>query len=203
MGEIVCKFGGTSMADAGQIRKVVSIIRADPRRRLIVVSAPGKRDPSDQKITDLLYACHDLISRGQDPSGPLKEVKERFLELAKELGLGRTTARLLEEVEARIRSGASKDFVASRGEYLCAHLLAEHLQAAFLDTKGLIWIGENGKVDEGSYPKLAEALRGPKQSVIPGFYAPSLEAVRISAEPWWPERRGRKSTRTGPTYPDF
>jgi aspartate kinase len=170
MGEIVCKFGGTSMADAQQVRKVVSIIRADPRRRLIVVSAPGKRSQSDQKITDLLYACHEAASQGQDPSGPMKAIKERFLELAGELGLGRTSARLLEEAEARIRGGASKDFVASRGEYLCARLLAEHLSATFLDTQDLIRISENGKVGEGTYVKLAEALRGPKLMVIPGFY---------------------------------
>lgn len=170
MGEIVCKFGGTSMADAQRIRQVESIIHADPRRRLIVVSAPGKRTEGDRKITDLLYDCHELVSHGQDPSGPLKAIEERFLELARELGLGRTTAELLEKLEGQIRGGASKDFIASRGEYLCARLLAEHLPAVFLDTKDLIRISENGKVGEGTYLKLAEALRGPKLMVIPGFY---------------------------------
>ena len=54
----VTKFGGSSMADAGQYRKVRDIVRADPSRRVVVVSAAGKRDQSDHKITDLLYLCY-------------------------------------------------------------------------------------------------------------------------------------------------
>ena len=57
MSSIVCKFGGTSVATANQIRKVEAIVRADSRRRFIVPSAPGKRQSSDKKITDLLYTA--------------------------------------------------------------------------------------------------------------------------------------------------
>ena len=54
----VAKFGGTSLADAHQFRKVQAIVESDPQRRFVVPSAPGKRTADDRKITDLLYLCH-------------------------------------------------------------------------------------------------------------------------------------------------
>ena len=84
MGSIVCKFGGTSVADAAQIRKIQSILRADPRRRYVVVSAPGKRSKDDKKVTDLLYLCHELASAGLPISEAFHLTRERFLGIAKE-----------------------------------------------------------------------------------------------------------------------
>ena len=120
MAAIACKFGGTSVADADQVRKVAAIIRSDPRRRFIVVSAPGKRHKEDQKITDLLYRCADQAAAGQDMRELLRIIGERFLSLAAQLGAGLDMAALLEEVQRRIREGAGRDYAASRGEYLCA-----------------------------------------------------------------------------------
>lgn len=75
---IVCKFGGSSLAGAEQFHKVRAIIEADQRRRIIVPSAPGKRDTGDAKITDLLYLCHHAASVGTDFSAPFAQIVARF-----------------------------------------------------------------------------------------------------------------------------
>ena len=65
----VLKFGGTSMADAGQYQKIKNIVEADPTRRVVVVSAPGKRFSGDYKVTDLLYLCHAHLKYGVSCDG--------------------------------------------------------------------------------------------------------------------------------------
>ena len=60
----VVKFGGSSLADAGQFKKVADIVLADPARRFVVASAPGKRFGGDIKVTDMLYGCYDLAVKG-------------------------------------------------------------------------------------------------------------------------------------------
>ncbi len=170
MGSVVCKFGGSSVADAEQVRKVEAIIRRDPRRRYIVVSAPGKRNKADEKITDLLYQCHDLASAGKEIGGPFGLIRQRFLELARDLGVGGNYRALVDEVEARIRSGASRDYAASRGEYLSALLIAERLKAKFVDAEGAIRISADGRVEEETYPALGRRLAGEGLFVVPGFY---------------------------------
>src|SRR5688572_23587032 len=87
MSRIACKFGGSSLADASQFRKVRAIIDADPRRSVVVPSAPGKRSSSDAKLTDLLYLCQNSAALGADFSEPFGRVRERFLEIERELGV--------------------------------------------------------------------------------------------------------------------
>ena len=169
MGSIVCKFGGTSVADAAQIRKIQSILRADPRRRYVVVSAPGKRSKDDKKVTDLLYLCHELASADLPISEAFHLIRERFLGIAKELGVRADLERRIQEVEQGIQGKASRDWVASRGEYLSAVLVAEYLQARFVDTEKLIKIREDGRVDESTYGLLGGALQGEGMFVVPGF----------------------------------
>ena len=79
MGVKVAKFGGTSLADAEQFRKVKSIIRADPERRYIVPSAPGKRFPGDHKITDLLYLCHAHVQQAVPFDEVFDLIAQRYL----------------------------------------------------------------------------------------------------------------------------
>ncbi|HLA40237.1 MAG TPA: aspartate kinase, partial [Candidatus Glassbacteria bacterium] len=112
---IVCKFGGTSLADAGQIGKAQRIIRSDARRRFVVPSAPGKRDREDTKITDLLYLCHEMARQKLDFSGPYRRIRMRYLKLAEELRVGLDMAGLLDRLHRDIEAGVSRDFVASRG----------------------------------------------------------------------------------------
>ena len=83
---IACKFGGTSLADAAQFRKVASIIKADANRRAVVVSAPGKRHKQDPKVTDILLSIHEMVSRDMDPGPSLLLLRSRFLEIESQLG---------------------------------------------------------------------------------------------------------------------
>ncbi|UCF96883.1 MAG: aspartate kinase [Spirochaetaceae bacterium] len=170
MGEIVSKFGGSSVAEARQIRKIESIIRSDRRRRFIVVSAPGKRTSGDEKITDLLYSCQSLAARGDSYEQPFRHVSDRYLQIDRELEARSEIQEWLEEVRRSLGSGASADLAASRGEYLCARLLASYLQATFVDAAEVIRFGKDGSVTEESFQLIAERLAGPGLYVIPGFY---------------------------------
>ena len=84
----VCKFGGSSLADAGQISKVMDIVLADPARRMVVVSAPGKRSKSDTKVTDLLIVLAEAALAKKDTAKQFKAVVDRYASIAKELKLG-------------------------------------------------------------------------------------------------------------------
>lgn len=170
MGTIVCKFGGSSVADAHQVRKIESIVRSDPRRTHVVVSALGKRKKEDQKVTDLLYLCHDLAAAGLDISEPFHIIRDRHLELAADLGIDLNVSRLLEDVREQVQSGASRDFVASRGEYLSGRILAAYFKARFVDPADGIRFSSDGRLDEKTYDHLADLLRGGGLVIVPGFY---------------------------------
>ena len=171
MGKIVVKFGGSSLADAAQFRKVRDIIRMDPRRCYVVPSAPGRRFPEDEKITDLLYQTYRAQRNGENIEPIFRRVRERYLSIAEELGLSFPIARELDEVERLIREGASEDFCASRGEYLNGLLLADYLGFAFLDPKDLVFFNDDGTFDsERTNAVMAEKLKTVPQAVIPGFY---------------------------------
>jgi aspartate kinase len=167
---IVCKFGGSSVAEARQIEKVAKIVRDDDRRRFIVVSAPGKRNKEDEKITDLLYACHREAAAGRSITDTFAKIKSRFLQIAEELKVGSSVAPMLEEVEERIAAGASADYAASRGEFLSAVMIAEYLGAEFLEAAEVLRLTEDGRVDESSYDRLAARVGEGQLYVMPGFY---------------------------------
>ncbi len=179
---IVAKFGGSSVADLRQIEKVKGIVEADAKRRCIVVSAPGKRSKNDEKITDLLYRCHELAAEGKDFSESFSKIRERFIEIAS--GLGVTDAGLgadgggiekeLLEVEGRIAGEKTADYAASRGEYLSARLIAAALGAEFIDAEEVVRLTEDGRVDDASYGLLAARIDKDRDEgrryVMPGFY---------------------------------
>ncbi len=182
---LACKFGGTSLAGAAQIKRVASIVRADPRRRVIVVSAPGKRSASDKKVTDLLYLCHHTLREGLSAASIFALIRERYVEMAQDLGIEGMPG-WLDEVEAGMVAGAkredSADWLASRGEYLQARLVACYLGARFVDAADLIRFTEDGWLDPSSYETIARTL-GPTIAsnrlsetapeslvVVPGFY---------------------------------
>ena len=172
---IVAKFGGSSVADASQIRKIAAIVRADPRRRIVVVSAPGKRNSQDKKITDLLYLCHSLGAQGLDAGAPFAVIKERYLGIAGELGM-EGAWEWLRDVQQQIsaQGGVTEDWVASRGEYLSARIVAAFLDAEFVDAAEGVRFGEDGRFHAAeTYARLHERLaRVPegKIAVLPGFY---------------------------------
>jgi len=175
MEAVVCKFGGSSVADAERIRNILSVVQLDPRRRFVVVSAPGKRNKTDKKITDLLYLCHELAEEELDIDEPFHLIRERYLEMARDLEVGLDVEKLLADLDREIRSGVSRDFVASRGEHLCARIVADFFQGQFVEAADHIIINGEGFVMETSYGSLAAALGGEGLYVIPGFYGASPE----------------------------
>lgn len=168
---IVAKFGGSSLADSAQFKKVKAIVSADPSRRIIVPSAPGKRSADDYKITDVLYLCYEHVLKSVDFTGVFKLVEDRFVELRDSLALDYDIERPLAQVKRAIRQGETKDFAASRGEYLTGLLLAHYLNYQFIDPADLIILKRSGALDEQqTYRLLAERLSGIDNAVIPGFY---------------------------------
>lgn len=180
MKKIVCKFGGSSVADATQVEKVVSIVRSDERRCFVVPSAPGKRSDDDTKITDLLYLCHELARQNVDFSGPFNKISTRFLDLSKALGVSIDMESLLAEVESKIADGAGRDYVASRGEYLCGRILADVLDAVFVDPAEAILFRADGRLDSDSYRRLRARLSDDRLYVIPGFYGADVEGEIVT-----------------------
>jgi aspartate kinase len=179
---VVCKFGGTSLADAVQIRKVAAIVNADPRRRYVVVSAPGKRDSNDQKITDLLLTCWHLATQKLDYHQPLRLIRERYDQIALDLQVAPVSAPLL-EMQGELsklaagdpKSLATRDWMASRGEYFHACLVAEFLQAEFVPAGDCIRFDSEGQLDNSSYELLAQRMSAPGRYVVPGFYGRDVQ----------------------------
>ena len=171
MERIVAKFGGSSVADAAQFRKVAAIMQADPRRRILVVSAPGKRRPDEAKITDLLYLCHDMAAMATSIDEPFGLITERFLGIADELGLDSALPEPLQTFRSELEAGCSREFAVSRGEYFCARLMAEFLDAEFVDPANHILLREGGLVDPVSYERLRARLADESRMyVMAGFY---------------------------------
>ncbi|MEA1911301.1 MAG: aspartate kinase, partial [Spirochaetota bacterium] len=165
---IVSKFGGSSVANASQIRKVKHIIESNSERQVIVVSAPGKRNDDDEKITDLLYRCADEVSKGMEALS-FKIIRERYTEICNNLGMDNITG-ILDEVKSGIESGKGPDYAASRGEYLAARILADYFEAEFIDTAEVIKLTDDGRVEDSSYKTLNEMIKDGDRYIIPGFY---------------------------------
>lgn len=177
MSGITCKFGGSSLADAQCVRDVAAIIHADPKRRFIVPSAPGKRYAADKKITDLLYLWHSIAKEGLDASEPQRIIASRFAELARDLDTDFDIQALLDEIAENVCKYEEADYMASRGEYLNGRLLAGFLNATFVDPAECIKFTEAGDLDPASYDLLAERLRGSGLFVVPGFYGSMPDGV--------------------------
>lgn len=170
----IAKFGGTSVATAAQLRKVQAIIDADPTRRLIVPSAPGKADAKDTKVTDLLYLCQQLAAKGQ-PLGTVWEgIAKRFTTIVADLGLKLDLVPVLEEVRRKIEGGANADYAASRGEAIHGRVLAALLGADYVDAAEVVFFDRSGRLDPKTYAAIKARCSGPGRYVIPGFYGTAV-----------------------------
>ena len=167
----VVKFGGSSMADAGQYRKIRDILLADPERRVVVVSAAGKRHKKDHKITDLLYLCYAHTQYGVDCSQIFDMIASRYIAIRDELGLDLDIETELAALKQRIDAKAvTQDELVSRGEYFSAKLMAAYLGFQFIDAEDWVKFNFDGTVDqESSYEALRCQIAG-IGAVIPGFY---------------------------------
>lgn len=167
----VVKFGGSSLANSDQFRKVGEIIRGEESRRYVVPSAPGKRFPEDIKVTDLLYSCYKKAAAGEDFGGLLAEIKERYYEIIKGLGLDLSLEEEFKQIEEDFKAQAGTDYAASRGEFLNGKIMAAYLGYEFVDAAAVIRFDKNGNFDADKTDKLLEKrLAKCERAVIPGFY---------------------------------
>lgn len=171
MGVKVAKFGGSSVADGIQLAKIREIIKKDPERRYVVVSAPGKRYEGDNKITDLLYLCRTHIEHNLPFDQVFQVVCDRFTAMAVGLGIDVDLTEHFDKIRRKLLEGSSEDYIASRGEFLNAIITAAYLGYDFVDAAGLILFDENGKfLAEETNKTLAEELSKHQTAVMPGFY---------------------------------
>ena len=164
------------MADAKAIRQVKSIIEADPARRYVVVSAPGKRFKDDIKITDMLYRCHKDVMETGTCEKTFAVIKDRFAEIVKDLGVDIDIQTILEKTQKEIEEKKSADFAASRGEYLSAIIAAAFLGYQFVDAEDIIRFDSHGRLNQDyTDDKVATKLSNVERAVIPGFYGKNFQ----------------------------
>lgn len=161
MDKIVCKFGGTSLADSAQMQKVRDIVHSSKDRMYVVVSAPGKRHKDDTKVTDLLYAS-------LSDEEAFDKVVTRFFSLEKDLNVSHRASDYLIAHKSVIQN--DKDFAASRGEFCSALVMSEFLGFEFIDAESIIDIDENGKTLSTTFEKIQKEIKEGVPYVIPGFY---------------------------------
>lgn len=168
---ITAKFGGTSLADASQIRKVAEIIKANPERKYVIASAPGKRFPDDIKVTDLLYSCYSEFAKGNEYSGVLAKIKARYSDIISELGITFDIGAEIDTIEFELKKYPPADYLASRGEYLNSKIIAQFMGWRFVDAADVIFFDDTGIFDGAkTYPALGEKLKDLPNAIIPGFY---------------------------------
>ena len=167
----VVKFGGSSLADAAHFMQVAKIIKADPARRFVVPSAPGKRFSGDTKVTDMLYECYELTRNGGDVDAYFEKIVERYTGIIRELGMDFDISGELEYVKNAILHHSGRDYAASRGEYLNGMILAKYLGFDFVDAENVIFFRNDGIFDEEkTNEEMRKELKKHKYAVIPGFY---------------------------------
>lgn len=171
MGIKVAKFGGSSVADALQIKKIKNIIHGDEDIKYVVVSAPGKRYAEDSKVTDLLYLCRTHMEHKLPYEQIFNVIRDRYIAVAHDLDVKLDLDKEFNIISKAMNEGASVDYIASRGEYLNAKIIAEYLGYDFIDAGDVIKFANKGKLmDEETHELLQEALKEHENAVIPGFY---------------------------------
>ena len=174
----VVKFGGSSLASAEQFQKVKNIILADKDRKLVVPSAPGKRDNKDTKVTDMLYDCYALAEEDQDFSAELDAIKARYQEIIEGLSLDLSLEDEFKTIQKNFKEKAGSDYAASRGDYLNGISMAAYLGYEFIDAATVIFFDEAGEFEaEKTNKVLAERLNGVERAVIPGFYGAKADGT--------------------------
>ena len=173
----VVKFGGSSLADAGQIKKAAAIIKSDANRRYVVPSAPGKRFKEDIKVTDMLYACYEKAALGEDFSADFENIKKRYNDIIADLGLDLSLEKQFEQIKNNL-AHAGREYAASRGEYLNGIVIAAYLGYTFIDAADVIVFSDEGVMQRHeTVAKLRERLANEEHAVIPGFYGKSYSGV--------------------------
>lgn len=167
----VAKFGGSSLSDGIQFAKVKDIIKSDPNRKVVIVSAPGRRNSEDNKVTDLLYLVKAHLKYDVSYDNIYEMIKNRFVDIKKSCGLELDLDSEFAAIKKQLNKNISMDYLASRGEYINAKLMAEFLGYKFVDAAKLINFNYNGQLDivktEANFKEIFEVYHN---IVIPGFY---------------------------------
>ena len=176
MGLKVAKFGGSSVADALQINKIRNIINNDKDIKYVVVSAPGKRFSEDSKVTDLLYLCKTHIEHNLPYQQIFQVICDRFMAVKVNLGVDVDLSAEFTEIKKILEAGASADYIASRGEYLNARLIAAFLGFDFVDAATMVRFDEKGKfMEELTNTTIERELSKHENAVVPGFYGARID----------------------------
>ncbi len=171
MGVKVVKFGGSSLADANQFKKVSNIILSDKDRKYVVPSAPGKRFSEDIKVTDMLYDCYKLAAKGKKFENEFDAIKDRYYGIISDLGIDLSLEEQFKEIKQGFIGKAGRDYAASRGEYLNGIILAKYIGYEFIDSAEIIFFDDKGTYDSKTTQKvMSERLKKVERAVIPGFY---------------------------------
>lgn len=167
----VVKFGGSSLANADQFKKVSAIITSDDSRRYVVPSAPGKRFSNDIKVTDMLYSCYEHAMKGDDFSEQFTQIKERYQEIIDGLNLSFSLEDDFETIRKNFTDKAGQNYAASRGEFLNGKIMAAYLGFDFVDAADVVRFDNDGIFDaDTTNTLLSEKLGKMHTAVIPGFY---------------------------------
>lgn len=186
----VVKFGGSSLASAGQLEKVFNIVQSDSERRFVVVSAPGKRNAEDTKVTDALIKYYREYVDGKDVTASQEWIINRYQAMVDELGF---SANSMKKIAENIISLATLpiddneflyDTFLSAGEDNNAKLIAEYftfrgLPARYVHPKkaGIIVSSEpgNARILPSSYDKIEELRNAEEVLIIPGFFGVTVD----------------------------
>ncbi|WP_077308802.1 aspartate kinase [Terribacillus halophilus] len=185
----VAKFGGSSVASADQLRKVAQIVKEDIERKFIVVSAPGKRDNADTKVTDLLIAIGEAHRKGEDVSKQVEKVLARFRSIVSELELDNN---LIEQIADHLEGILADtipvldkmDALKATGEDSLARVFSAYLnkvgvKAAYVNPQeaGLLVREELGgaRILDESFDHLYKLREREGVLVIPGFFGYTKE----------------------------
>ena len=178
MGVKVAKFGGSSVADALQIEKIKNIVAKDKDIKYVVVSAPGKRFDEDIKITDLLYLCKTHIEHKIPYQQIFQVICDRFMAVEVNLGVDVDLKKEFNEIKKNLEEGATADYIASRGEYLNAILIAAYLGYDFVDSAKMVKFDEKGRfMEELTDKAIKKELKNHERAVIPGFYGSKTDGA--------------------------
>lgn len=168
---VVTKFGGSSLSCAKQFKKVRDIVLSDPMRKIVVVSALGKRDANDSKITDLLYILHAHLKYSVPYEDVWKIIYDRYVEVRDDLKLDYKIEDELDLIAGQLDKNIPQDYLVSRGEFLAAKLMSRYLGYEFLDAKDVIEFNYDGTVNfDATGRKTKEKVAQLKKVVVPGFY---------------------------------
>ena len=177
MNKVVVKFGGSSLADSNQIKKVESIINEKVERKYVITSAPGKRNKEDEKITDLLIKLDMELKSNVDYTATLEKINDRYISIVSELQIDFNVEEEIYEIINIAKTKTTRDFLISRGEYLSAKILSKYVDGVFLDMANVIIFNDDKKLDyELTYENIKNEIskieknNPDKKIIIPGFY---------------------------------